>query len=573
MNVRRFMNIKKVLILNLVFLLINTLDSPTTYAVTYHISEFGNDNFYSSGIYFRENFYVSYVCEKNGYYWIEIQKLDKNFRNIGTFKFDYNKNRKWFTSLSFSDLEKTDFFLVYSVHLGGRWQIKIMKLDENLNLEKELYIEDKDNHLWSPQVLFNENYIFISYLSGLVGQPLDLHSKKYDLNLNEIEDYKIYRIDFFVSPFASLTCDGNFFYTALIENKEPIILKYDNNFKILEKYPLPENIHEPSLKYLNGNFYLVFISSQGTIGIKVYDKDFVNESNFYISSYGRNIEYPSIISPPYIVYQGGKIGEREIFIDSVKGIEADVAKGYYMDGDNFLNAQKYQKAKDSFELAKLLFEDIGYSDDVQKCTEKITICEKYIDAENMFNGGVELLNKRSFKDAKEKFEECKGIYESLGDDEKIFLCDENIQICANYFIVSDCYEKGNSYQLSRDYKNALKEFNKALELYTELEDTDNITKIQEKINYCNQKIKEEKTLKQIWILAIGIVIVVCIVLVLKFRKPSLSEETKIQIEEKKKYIENYRKIMEQDPTKKELAERLIKQYEEEIRELERQVRK
>lgn len=41
--------------------------------------------------------------------------------------------------------------------------------------------------------------------------------------------------------------------------------------------------------------------------------------------------------------------------------------------------------------------------------------------------------------------------------------------------------------------------------------------------------------------------------------------------EKKKYIENYKKIMEQDPTKKEMVEKLIRQYEEEIRELERQV--
>jgi len=47
------------------------------------------------------------------------------------------------------------------------------------------------------------------------------------------------------------------------------------------------------------------------------------------------------------------------------------------------------------------------------------------------------------------------------------------------------------------------------------------------------------------------------------------EEIKTQIEEKKKYIENYRKIIEQDPTKKEMAEKLIKRYEEEIRELER----
>jgi len=53
--------------------------------------------------------------------------------------------------------------------------------------------------------------------------------------------------------------------------------------------------------------------------------------------------------------------------------------------------------------------------------------------------------------------------------------------------------------------------------------------------------------------------------------PEQIEEIKQQIEEKKKYIENYKKIMERDPSKKAMAEKLIGQYEEEIKELERQV--
>jgi len=60
----------------------------------------------------------------------------------------------------------------------------------------------------------------------------------------------------------------------------------------------------------------------------------------------------------------------------------------------------------------------------------------------------------------------------------------------------------------------------------------------------------------------------------KKQKLSLEkEQIKKQIGEKKKYIENYKKIIEQDPTKKEMVEKLIKQYEEEIRELERKLKK
>jgi len=55
--------------------------------------------------------------------------------------------------------------------------------------------------------------------------------------------------------------------------------------------------------------------------------------------------------------------------------------------------------------------------------------------------------------------------------------------------------------------------------------------------------------------------------------PERIEEIKTQIEEKKKYIENYKKIIEQDPSKKEMAKKLIQQYEGEIKELERQVGK
>ena len=59
----------------------------------------------------------------------------------------------------------------------------------------------------------------------------------------------------------------------------------------------------------------------------------------------------------------------------------------------------------------------------------------------------------------------------------------------------------------------------------------------------------------------------------KKQKLSLEkEQIKKQIKEKKKYIENYRKIMEQDPSKKTMAEKLIKRYEEEIRELKRKLK-
>ena len=51
--------------------------------------------------------------------------------------------------------------------------------------------------------------------------------------------------------------------------------------------------------------------------------------------------------------------------------------------------------------------------------------------------------------------------------------------------------------------------------------------------------------------------------------PEKIEQIRAQIEEKKKYIENYKKIMEQDLTKKEVVEKLIRQYEEEIKELEK----
>jgi len=59
----------------------------------------------------------------------------------------------------------------------------------------------------------------------------------------------------------------------------------------------------------------------------------------------------------------------------------------------------------------------------------------------------------------------------------------------------------------------------------------------------------------------------------KEKLSSEKEQIKKQIEEKKKYIANYRKIMKQDPTKKEMAERLIRKYEEEIKELEIEVSK
>jgi len=71
-------------------------------------------------------------------------------------------------------------------------------------------------------------------------------------------------------------------------------------------------------------------------------------------------------------------------------------------------------------------------------------------------------------------------------------------------------------------------------------------------------------------------VIVCILAVYQITKKKHREiplEIKSQIEQKKKYIENYKKIIEQDPTKKEMAEKLIRQYEEEIKELERQVEK
>jgi len=129
-----------------------------------------------------------------------------------------------------------------------------------------------------------------------------------------------------------------------------------------------------------------------------------------------------------------------------------------------------------------------------------------------------------YSDAKEEFEASKSLYDQIGDANSQE-AQSMIDICNKYIDAQERYEEGMEYSNDKKFEEALVKFRDAQTLYQELEDTERTEELQTKIDE-TQTAREKQISKNKMIILFGILIVVAVVflvVIVFLRKPPVSE--------------------------------------------------
>jgi tetratricopeptide (TPR) repeat protein len=106
------------------------------------------------------------------------------------------------------------------------------------------------------------------------------------------------------------------------------------------------------------------------------------------------------------------------------------------EGKTFFEQKEYEKALESFEKAQELYQAQEQSEKVDLCQQYIDMgtgfleeMQKRSDADALFQEGISYFEQEEYALAKEKFEAALSLYEELDDDEKVQECRDRIASC------------------------------------------------------------------------------------------------------------------------------------------------
>ena len=119
------------------------------------------------------------------------------------------------------------------------------------------------------------------------------------------------------------------------------------------------------------------------------------------------------------------------------GMEADTIFGQ---AQNLYNNREYEKAIEEYEKAKLLYQEIEYTERTQECDTKVGESNDWIalrdEATSLFQKGEDALttapsafSPAGYEEAKSIFEQAKSKWQEYDDPAKVSACDEKIKEC------------------------------------------------------------------------------------------------------------------------------------------------
>ncbi|KYK32297.1 MAG: hypothetical protein AYK18_05360 [Theionarchaea archaeon DG-70] len=103
------------------------------------------------------------------------------------------------------------------------------------------------------------------------------------------------------------------------------------------------------------------------------------------------------------------------------------ANDYVEEADLYFLNENYGEAKNSYEKAKEEYERFAAQSEIDYCREKIEECDKYILAEKHYSEGISCIGQEDYKNAVYYFMKAKDLYEVLGDNPSVEMCDYQIE--------------------------------------------------------------------------------------------------------------------------------------------------
>jgi len=110
------------------------------------------------------------------------------------------------------------------------------------------------------------------------------------------------------------------------------------------------------------------------------------------------------------------------------------------------------------------------------------VVEKKSSEDNLYIEGGNLFNQKKYRNALEKFQQAKSIYEELENTEKVSICDTFITKCYKGINGDKYFSQAQEKEEEGDFEGAIKDYEAAKGFYLEID--------QEKYELCKQKIEE-----------------------------------------------------------------------------------
>ncbi len=238
------------------------------------------------------------------------------------------------------------------------------------------------------------------------------------------------------------------------------------------------------------------------------------------------------------------------------------ADSLFSDGENLYNLQDFENARTKFTEALTVYQLLNLQEKAEQCNLYVDRMDGLEEGLPLFENAVELYNNGSYSEAITAFEEVKSIYEEhqLSTDD----IDEYIHNSNTYLSALAELQKAETYLKEGNKDEAKNHYVKARDLFSELDDTHMI----ERINSTLAEIKpkpEPSSERRSPLLFVGAVVVVAVIalalVVMKLRKPvplHTGEEIREEMRQlKARYV--YGEINK-------------KEYEERLAELEKQLK-
>jgi tetratricopeptide (TPR) repeat protein len=147
------------------------------------------------------------------------------------------------------------------------------------------------------------------------------------------------------------------------------------------------------------------------------------------------------------------------------------------DGDSYFKIGKYLKAVEEYDLAIKKLQQAGDDKRLSEVTEKRTKAfdhynEKLLDADHLFEEGMDSFESENFQEAGEKFLEAKDIYNSVDKDDKVRKIDELLPEVADQL-----FKEGMNFLELEEFIKAKEIFLEAKKIYNSVDKDDEVQKI------------------------------------------------------------------------------------------------
>jgi len=207
------------------------------------------------------------------------------------------------------------------------------------------------------------------------------------------------------------------------------------------------------------------------------------------------------------------------------------AKAQLANAKSLYNAHKFSLAKgvfedaiDAFEESNEIYPSTEAEEGIEEAEEYIKKCETGIKADNTFDTAQDLYSNREYEKAIEEFEEAKLLYQEIEYTERAQECDTKIDESNQWIALRDeatsLFQKGEDALTTAPsafspagYEEAKSIFEQAKSKWEEYNDPDQVSACDEKITLCDDGIAKIRRNRVMTIVGVVVAIVVVVVII------------------------------------------------------------